>query len=115
MTEYLTEALVGLIPIILGIVSVYLKKFLTKQKIEQEAIQTLLDGIVHAQDEFVREAKKAAADGKLTKAEIAAAKDLAIEQAYKLASGPVRDILMSWGRPRLESLIWQLKQSFRSN
>ena len=75
---------------------------------EKEAIEFLLEGINKAKDEIVREAKKAASDGKLTKQEISDAKIMAIQHAKAVATGPAKDLLVSWSTSKVESLIRQL-------
>jgi ABC-type nitrate/sulfonate/bicarbonate transport system substrate-binding protein len=74
---------------------------------EKQAYQALLEGMAKAQEEIVREAKKAAMDGKLTKEEIQAAKTLALEHAKQIAVGPAKDLVMSWTVERADSLIKQ--------
>ena len=80
---------------------------------EQEAMQALLEGMAKAQDEIVREAKKAAADGKLTKDEIKAAEKMAIEHAVMVAKGPAKELVLSWGERKIQSLIKQLLARFK--
>ena len=75
---------------------------------EKEAMQRLLDGMSLAQETLVREAKLAAADGKLTKEEIKKAEAIAIEYAKDTAEGPALDIIKSWTERRVSSLIKQL-------
>jgi len=75
---------------------------------EKEAIQTILEGMAIAQDTFVREAKMYASDGKLSADEISQAKKIAWEYTLAAAKGPVKDLIISWGKPRVESIIKQL-------
>jgi hypothetical protein len=75
---------------------------------EKEALQCLLQGMAKAQDDFVREAKAAASDGKLKKDEIEKAKKIAIDHALSLAKGPAKDVLVTMGVGRMGSLIKQL-------
>ena len=86
----------------------YLIEKMKATDVEKEAIQCLLEGMAKAQDDFVREAKSAAADGKLKKDEIEKAKAMAIEHAKTIAKGPAKDLLLAMGKERLGSLIKQL-------
>lgn len=80
---------------------------------EKEAIQCLLEGMAKSQEEIVRNAKKAASDGKLTKEEIDLAKKTAISHALTIAKGPALDVLKQMGTERLGSLIKQLLAKLR--
>ena len=68
----------------------------------------LLEGMSKAQDEIVRDAKKIASDGKLTKNEMAAAKSMAWEHAKLVAVGLAKKIVIGWGIEKVGSLIKQL-------
>lgn len=105
----------GLLPVLgallLGMLKYYAGKLMDKIKAsdaEKEAIQCLLEGMAKSQEEIVREAKKAAADGKLGKTEIQAAKEMAIAHALTIAKGPALDVLKQMGTERMGSLIKQL-------
>jgi len=74
---------------------------------QKEALQALLEGMAKAQDEIVREAKKASEDGKLTKDEINKAKDMAWTHAKAVAVGPAKDIVINWTSERVSSYIKQ--------
>lgn len=123
--ETVTEAwwvpMLGTIVTILGSVVVYLIRKLINKAIakmdmceaEKEAVQAVLAGMAKAQTDIVREAKKASADGKLTKDEISNAKRIAIDHAKEIAKGPAKDLLMTWGKDRLDSLIKQLLAKFK--
>ena len=123
--EIVSEAwwvpLLGTIVTILGSVIVYLIRKLINKAIakmdmdeaEKEAVQAVLAGMAKAQTDVVREAKKTAADGKLTKDEIRDAKRVAIDHAKEIAKGPAKDLLMTWGKDRLDSLIKQLLAKFK--
>jgi len=113
--------MLGTIATVLGSVIVYLIRKLINKAIakmdmceaEKEAVQAILAGMAKAQNDVVREAKAAAADGKLTKDEIASARSVAIDHAKEIAKGPAKDLLMSWGKDRLDSLIKQLLAKFK--
>lgn len=80
---------------------------------EKEAIQSILEGMAKAQDDFVRQAKAASADGKLTPEETAKAREIAWEHAKLVAKGPGKDLLLTWGKTRGASLIKQLLAKYR--
>jgi hypothetical protein len=61
-----------------------------------------------AQEAIVRDAKKKASDGKLTKDEIEQAKQLAIGHALTVAKGPALNVLKEMSKERLGSMIKQL-------
>lgn len=90
----------------------YIVNRLKASDAEKEAIQCLLQGMAKAQDEVVRSAKLAAADGKLTKKEVEQAKAVAIANALEVAKGPAKDVLIKMGSERLGSLIKQLLAKF---
>lgn len=118
--EWIVPLLGGLATVIAALFTVVAHKFskwiIAKaglNETEQEAMQALLEGMARAQDEIVREAKKAAADGKLTKEEINAAEQLAIKHAIAVAGGPAKELILSWGERRIQSLIKQLLARFK--
>jgi len=105
---------------VVGLIGYFIRKLINRivkkmdmDDAEREAVQALLAGMAKAQDEVVREAKKAAADGKLTKEEIKTARLTAISHAREVATGPAKELLLSWGEDRLDSLIKQLLAKFK--
>ena len=122
MKELVIEyALPGLIAFILALGTLVLRKFTNwlmekanAGDVEKEAMQLLLEGMAVAQEEVVREAKAAAVDGKLTKEEITKARDVAINFAKNAATGPAKDIIISWSASRVSSLIKQLLSKLAS-
>jgi len=80
---------------------------------EQEVLQALLEGMARAQNEIVREAKTASADGKLTKVEIIKAEDLAINHAEMVLKGPAKEVFTTWSEARMSSIIKQLLAKFK--
>lgn len=95
----------------LALMSWLVKLYINKTKAtetEKQALDALLEGMAKAQEEFVRQAKAAAEDGKLTADEIDQAKTLAIEHAKAIAIGPAKDYLIAASKERLSSLIKQL-------
>lgn len=113
--------MLGTIATVLGSLVVYFIRKLINRAVakmdlcdaEKEAVQAVLAGMAKAQNEVVRDAKAAAADGKLTKDEIAHARRVAIDHAKEVAVGPAKDLLMSWGADRMDSLIKQLLAKFK--
>jgi hypothetical protein len=96
---------------VLTVLSYYIKKLIDgaiAKNQDNEALQCLLEGMAVAQEEVVRQAKAMAEDGKLTKEEIEAAKTMAWEHAKEIATGPAKDIVLSWTKERVASLIKQL-------
>jgi len=88
--------------------------FLRKKGLEDKAVDTLRDAVAIVHDEFVNEVKRASADGTLTKEEIDKAKDMAVAKALELATGPVRDLLLSWGVEKLKALVTRIVQGGKS-
>lgn len=66
-------------------------------KIRKDAIEALHVGVEAAQIELVRQFKDAAADGKLTKEEIAKIQKFAYDHALSVAKGPALELLKTWG------------------
>jgi len=103
------------LPILFALITAMLKHYggklmarINASDAEKEAVQCLLEGMAEAQESFVRGAKKAAADGKLTPEEIKQAKTLAIGHALTVAKGPALNVLKTMGEKRMGSLIKQL-------
>ena len=86
----------------------YLIKKMDATEQQKQAFDLLAAGMAEAQNEFIREAKKASEDGRLTKEEIKAAEQMALERAKDLAKGPVKDIIISWGKDQVSSYIKQI-------
>jgi hypothetical protein len=109
-------SLIGAILPILGALLIVIIKYyagklmqrINASDAEKEAIQCLLEGMATAQEAIVRDAKKKASDGKLTKDEIEQAKQLAIGHALTVAKGPALNVLKEMSKERLGSMIKQL-------
>jgi len=71
----------------------------------RDAVAMLEGGVTHTYEEFVRDVKKKAKDGKLSDAERLAARNMAFAEAKKIATGPGKNLLLTWGRPIVESWI----------
>lgn len=91
---------------LLGIVAFVLRKKLAENK----ALEALWVAIHNTEDEFVKLAKEADADGKLDAEEIKKAKQMAIDKALAYAKGPALQVLKDWGLPKLEAIITNLVQ-----
>ena len=108
----LTEGAVVLVLALLGLGFRSIAKWVAKKiefgEAEKEAYQLILEGMAKAQEDLVRYAKAAAADGKLTKEEIKEAQRIAYDHALAVAKGPAKDILIAWGKDRVVSIIKQL-------
>lgn len=73
-----------------------------------DAIEALRVGVDKTEGDFVEWRKRASADGKLTKDEIAQAQQLAISHAKDIASGPALNLLKSWGTSVIMSYITRI-------
>lgn len=76
-----------------------------------QAIDALHSGIALVEEDIVKELKAASADGKLTKEEIEQVRTHAFNKALELAKGPAKDLLLSWGKPKIDALITRIVQS----
>ena len=91
---------------------------LLKQKaskyLSDEAVDALSVGVEKMYREVMRDAKEAAKDGKITRAEKDKALKGAWDHALKTASGPVKDVLLQkgldWGTDKISKLIKKAKQ-----
>ena len=106
--EYAVEA--GIV--ILGIVGYYVRKFSVKlvakinlEETEREALNAIMAGVTDVYHEFVKDAKFASEDGKLTESEKLAARNKAITKAKELAKGKGKDFLESVARERLTNWV----------
>jgi len=86
----------------------YLIKKMDATDAQKVAFDALAAGMAEVQNDFVREAKKASADGRLSKEEIKKAEEMAIERAKTIVTGPVKDIVLSWGKEQISSYIKQI-------
>jgi len=94
----------------------FVKKIMDKMDIsdaEKAAIDALLQGMAQQQP-IANGIKKAAADGKISKEEAKQLEAAALKTAKELATGPARDIVLSWGEEKVSSLIKQLLSKFKS-
>lgn len=84
-----------------------------EDKAKADAVLALEAGVNQAWEEFVKNAREAAKDGKLTKSEKESARNLAIQHAKAVAAGPGLKMLNTWGRPVLDSLIKKIVNKFK--
>lgn len=93
--------------LVVNLLNKFVKKYVS-DNVFNEALDALREGIDVAEDEFVRWAKRSAEDGKLNKEEIYEAMELAREHALAVLDGPAYDLLASFSKERIYSLIKQL-------
>lgn len=101
----------GILAILGGFISSFFSWVKTKAgqtEAEQKAVDALSVGVTEAYNKFVKIAKDASADGKLTEKEKQEARDFAIATAKQIATGPAKDLLFAWGKPKLENIVQQL-------
>lgn len=77
----------------------------------KEALDALHSAIALVEEDIVKELKAASADGTLTKEEIEQVRTHAFNKALELAKGPAKDLLLSWGKPKIDALITRIVQS----
>ena len=116
MNEFVQELLKGLLPILasllgtvitilVGMAVKALKAKFEQDQVRQEALDAILAGVSVTYEEFVRGAKRAAEDGKLSEEERKKALQLAKARAMSLASGPVKAMLLSFSAEYFDALI----------
>jgi uncharacterized membrane protein (DUF106 family) len=110
MNIFTSEPFISLVSLVLTALFTYIFKLLRDKNVNNEAINVLQDAIAKVQDSYVEEIKRASSDGKLTKEEAAQARKLAIDTALTQAKGPVKDLLLKWGKDRLEGLVARIVQ-----
>lgn len=110
-------SLVALITGYLGIIiRNWIKKTVAKADLnaaQTEALESLLEGMAKVQDDEVRALKESAADGKLSKLEVEKMQGIAWDHAKLVATGPAKDIVVSWSKDRVASLIKQLLAKYK--
>lgn len=125
MKEKLLETLVYVLPTLLSVLTGYIILWLRKKQQwliekanldanEQEALECIMEGMAKAQDEFVRQAKAASEDRRLSADEVQKAKDIAYTHAVAVAKGPAKDLILDWGKTRVDSLIKQALSNFKT-
>lgn len=81
----------------------------------KEVVEAVLAGMAKAQDEVVRETKKAALDGKLTKEEIQKALKIAQEEAITVAKGNAKNLILAMAPSMFDSLVKSLLKKFKND
>jgi hypothetical protein len=76
----------------------YLTKLARDKGIKEEAVEAVSAAVTKTYHEFVKEAKDAWEDGKLTDEEKKHARQLAYNSAMEIAKGPVKDYLLNHGK-----------------
>jgi hypothetical protein len=76
----------------------YLTKLARSKGLKEEAIEAVSAAVGKTYNEFVREAKAAWEDGKLTDEEKKHARELAYTSAIEIAKGPVKTYLLNHGK-----------------
>ena len=107
---FTSEAVWTLLAALLTGVLGFVWRFMAKQGVETEAVDTLRNAVSLVGDDFVVWRKRANKDGKLTAEERVEAKTLAMNKAKELATGPVDRMLTKWGVQKLSALITRVVQ-----
>jgi hypothetical protein len=76
----------------------YLTKMARNKGIKEEAIESISTSVAKTYNDFVRLAKKAAEDGKLSDSEREQARAMAYNGALEIAKGPVKTYLLDHGK-----------------
>ena len=106
----LSETVWGLVGLALTWLLGFVWRFLSRQGIEQEAVDNVRSAIAQVGDDFVVWRKRAAADGKLTPEERLEARTLAVAKSLEIAKGPALRMLTGWGTTKLNALVSRLVQ-----
>lgn len=116
--HYLDLAVKGILTLLgTGLVFVMKKWFADSKykELSNKAIEALEIGWSKAQEEFVVFAKRASLDGKLTKEERAKARGMALDFAFAQAKGPVRELLLAWGKDKAGALLGKITGQKKNN
>jgi hypothetical protein len=76
----------------------YATKRMRKLGLKEDAIESISAAVSKTYEDFVREAKAAAEDGKLDAGERKHARDLAYNSALEIAKGPVKTFILNEGK-----------------
>jgi hypothetical protein len=102
------KAVEGLVALAIGAVFLLIRMRLKDDAAIKDAVSALEAGVQSAWDKFGRELKAGAKDGKFTEKERERLRDAAKAEALTLAKGPAKDLLFTWGRPYVTSLITRI-------
>lgn len=110
--SFITQNLDSLIKIVYSILGLLLSWWAAYRSYKhygnetvREAIEALEAGIAHSEEDYVEWAKRAKADGKLTKEERAEAMRIARDKALSIAKGPALNLLKTKGSDILNAWI----------
>lgn len=106
-SEAFWTAILGL----LGWITSFIFKKVNASEATKEAIDALHSAIALVEEDIVKDLKAASADGTLTKEEIDQVRTHAFNKALELAKGPAKDVLLAWGKPKIDALITRIVQS----
>ncbi len=118
----LTNVLIGFATAVVGVIGKAINDWTKRQKVQveanivsdkvwqtREAIQAakvaLASGVTSVGTTFIEKVREGAEDGKLTQKDIELARDMAIAEATEIATGPALELLSTWSRNALVSLI----------
>lgn len=90
-----------------------LKGTAEQREARQQALEALETGVNETYEDFVKHAKKAASDGKLTEAERKEARDLAVQRALGVAKGAGLELLKATAKPILDAWIEKILRKIK--
>lgn len=99
----------GLIALAVPVMRKFMRRYL-----EEEAVEAISVSITKVYSDWVRDAKRAAGDNKLTEQEKKTALDNALTNAKEIARGPVKKLLQKKGRDWGISIIERIISKFKS-
>lgn len=115
VTQILTAVALAVVTAVMGVISKVVMDWSKREKERAEigkeayahdaALEAIEAGVAQVQTDLVNDMKAAASDHKLTKTEIKAARDKAIETAKKIATGPALDYLARLATDAVNGLI----------
>jgi predicted phage-related endonuclease len=116
MNEILQQVLIALLTVASALLTMLINKYVAKLNLERqdkEITDIILEGMAKAQNDFVRAAKAAAADGKLTPEEIKQAQQIVIDYVKSNAAPNVLEIVERWTVNKFDSIIKQQLRKFK--
>jgi hypothetical protein len=103
--DVILKSIFSLLGILLSFVTLYLSYKRYNNETLNTALEALQAGVAHSEDTFVDWAKRAKADGQLTKDERNEALRIAREKAFEVAKGPALALLKAKGTEILNAWI----------
>ncbi len=113
LVHWLDTIIKGLMAAIGTLVLYIIKKVFARYQDNQaysDAVAALEVGWDAAKEDLVEWAKRANADGKLTKEERAEARQIALRKAIDLATGPAKALLLTWGSDQVSSILAKITE-----